>query len=120
MTKSNADTPEYRRLTAHIIAECDSSTVMPQIIAVATIVESVEELIKDEPTPEAVHGFLMQVASILLMVRGFYDVIDAPNGGDAIPRDYAVPTTLSKAVKSVMGRMDNIVATMAARNGKIH
>jgi hypothetical protein len=123
MTK---DQLEYRRLTGSIVAECSPQTVMPVHVAVGLIVTHVENMMKDEPTTQRLRDFLIEAASVLLMVEGFYEVVEKPLEV-SMRRDTRSARNIKRSLEDLMDivgevgeRLDAAEAKKAARNGKLN
>ena len=123
MTK---DQIEYRRLTHSIVAECGSNHTMPTHIAVGLILTHVENMMKDDPTTSRLREFLIEVASVLLMVDGFFDVIEKPSEVGLF-RDYKMAGKVKQSMADFMDRMKEVEemltgveAEVAKRTGKMN
>ena len=123
MTK---DQIEYRRLTGSIIAECAPTNIMPTHIAVGLIVTHVENMMKDEPTAQRLQDFLIEAASVLLMVEGFYEVIDKPSEIE-VHRDTRRTRNIKRSFEDFVDRASEVeellgvvASKKAARNGKLN
>lgn len=110
MTKTN---PEYRRLTGSIMAESDTSQTMPLPLAVGLIIQHSENMLGNEPTPRRCREFLIEVASILLMVEGFFDVVEKPSE-DEVSRNRQMPRNIQRSMDDMAERLNSMRGDEAA------
>lgn len=111
---------EYRRLTGGILAQTHVGETMPLPLAVLLIVEHADRLMACEPDPAKLRPFLVEIASILLMVEGFYEVVDGETAEGANCH-YGLVENIRDSMKTVVDRFEtvgSIKSTIAAAKAK--
>lgn len=104
---------EYRRLTGGILAQTHVGETMPLPLAVLSIVEHADRLMAGEPDIAKLRPFLVEVASILLMVEGFYEVVDEETAEGA-KRHYDLVENIRDSVRTVVDRFETVNAIKGA------
>lgn len=101
------------------MAESDGPHAMPLPAAVGLIIQHAENMLNDEPTSKRCHEFLIEIASILLMVEGFYDVVEKPDER-LMTRNRQMPRNIQRSMNDMAERLEKIDAMAEKRHAKTH